>query len=138
NLRIVQFAARQLVPPRVSGGMKMGDVIDMFGQTIDHMSLADLLMIDVKHDFDVLAAHRSDNIECFITAHEVVSGVIDEFIERFDDERNIRGLEQRDGLDQTVDERLMLVFTRNARQKITDLRNQRSTAELLGSCDGFL
>lgn len=104
NVWIVNFAVLQLVPARISGCVKVADLVDIGGDVLDEMPLADLLMIDVEDYFDVGVVDFIDNLEGLVAAHEVIPGMIDEFVEWLDDESDAGLFEQRGGFTQAVDE----------------------------------
>lgn len=104
NVRVVNFAVLQLVPARITGGVEVADFVDIGGDILDEMSFADLLMIDVKDHLDVRALDFVDDLECLVAAHEVIPGMIDEFVEWLDDERDAGIFEERAGFTQSIDQ----------------------------------
>lgn len=104
NVRVVNFAVLQLVSARITGGVEVADFVDIGGNIFNEVSFADLLMIDVKDHLDVRALDFVDDLECLVAAHEVIPGMIDQFVERFDDERDAGIFEERAGFTQSIDQ----------------------------------
>ena len=88
----------------------MTDLFDVVHDIVNEMTFTDLLVINVEDHFDVRAGDFVDDLEGFLALDEVIAGVIDQFIERFDDEGDSRRFEHWGCGLQTIDKGLVLLL----------------------------
>ena len=105
---IMDFTSGEFVPARVPGGMEVGNVLDIGREIVNEMPFADLLMVDVKDNLHVLTLNCVGDLKRFIASNEIITGVIDEFVEWLNDERDARSLQQACCVSEAGDEAIML------------------------------
>lgn len=75
--------------PRIAGGVEVTDGVDVCLDVAGQVAVRDLLMIIVKHGFDMFASDFFNDFKCLAALGQIISRMIDFFLEGLDDQGDV-------------------------------------------------